>query len=340
MGSSDYVAVLHAALNKRDFAEALRTLERAGVGREQVVAHRDRKGWKRPSVLTVVLGGLPEEKRPWPEEWEALARRVLELVTPADLLTRKNRIATATTALDEEFVTAMVEKCMGEPEFTEEARLKVLEGVVLNPWPALAAMLVDGLDPSLFCRRRFLRVAIEQGRTAVFMVLADALSDDQLLHCRGKDTLLHTACAKHAWEIVEVLLNRTPEALTIAGRGGEGAIHQPYREPPLDLWRRIVEGTPEELLLHKDKETKRTILHRTVHMFKTEHLEVLIVYFPHSGRKLRCKTGETALQLAQKKAEGKLKVRTVRNRDDVVVDGLAMVEILGVGAMTKAAGVR
>lgn len=333
------MAILFHALDKKDYTKALRTLKRSRVGRKEVVAHRDAKGWKRPSALTVVLSGLPEQKRPWPAEWEELVREVLTLVRPADLLKRRNRIAKAASVLDEEVVTLMVEKCMGAPEFTVEARLKVLAAVVRQPWPALATLLAQSLEAWRFCGRRYVREAITCRQTAVFKVLAAALSNEQLLACHGKDTLLHEAWASHLWEVAELLLDRTPEALAVPGKRGEGVIHRAYRAPPLELWRRAVEGTPEELLLLRSKQNKQTILHKAVRLFTADHVGVLAVSFPLSARNLRNSSGETALQLAQRKADGKLRSRIIRDIEAEVEDALAMIHILGVGTATKAAGV-
>jgi len=329
--------LLFKSAKRKRFDYVWRFLETKGASREELLQPVAMREDRRNTVLGTMFGGRPCRERPWADDWVKAAGLVLDIVAPDDLLVPVNWVAHAAQLREERIVELMLEKCIHAPEFTVDAKLAVLENVVSNEWPTVAAMLVETLDPALLVEERFLRWPIQcgSGNTDTFKVIADVVTDEQLLACPGKQSLLGTACNSSRWTVARMLLDRTPEALLTASRIGP-VINVFCQPPPLDVWQRIVDGTPEELLLYQGYR-KRTILHKVARDFSVDHYSVLAVRIPPSVRAMIDTKGRSPLDVAVKRARGEVEPHYGEDKEQFIADGEAIASLLRVGSVTKAA---
>jgi hypothetical protein len=332
-------AELFVLVDQEDYEEVLRLLDK-GVEGQQLVAVVPARG---ESVLVRMFTTFVTRYHPAIEAWRASCRRMISLVEGGDLLRPKNLLVCLVDRWQPELLRVAVDRCLLTPEFTQSERLKVLERVAsISDWHGIALSLLEGLDTASFSMWPFLSRAIQYGNEELFAALAGMLSDTQLLEMNPSSPLLVKACGFLRWKTVELLLNRIPEGLLQTNDQGLGAIHSMIVIPPIDLWRRIVDGTPDGQFSTVLKGERKTILLRAAHDYDAEHVAALVARL-YPPREEHRDLWQEARDLAERRASGRLFFSMgldERNRVDQTAyrqEGEAIAEMLSVGRATKAA---
>jgi len=332
---------------------------------EQHLVPREPAG--RAHYFLSCLGSMERRHSGPMDDWMATCKRLASLLSVETMLADQgdSRIYVNVTARSKalEFATAMAERCLDSPLFSRDAKLRLVFVAVTERHNRLACLLAADLGASSLLEvqegnlKRTLAIggsfgnpcsalekAMQPGCTA-FAPLSAMLSDDELLKARGSTnaSFLHTAYADGCWEAMITLLDRLPEMAALEDQRGVPAIAQPVgRPPPLELYRRLVQATPPELLLRQGI-GGGTALHRAVNLFAPGYVEALLQHMPVKGRAIANNNGLTALDIAEQRYDGTIRHRRLAQATGEYesrpyqADGLPIIEMLAVGRMTKAA---
>jgi len=334
--NDEHVGNLCTAVLQMDFNEIERALDAGMVGRESLVGTNIGR-----TLLVLIFKLHGSEKKPWEEDCARATERLVGVLTAADaielLLDFKQHSATEMAML------LLFEKCIDAPEFTEGAAMGVFERAVAFHWDNIARRLADRLDPAVLATTNCLRQAITHRREELQFFIAARLSDEQLSSYPG-DPLLYTASAYGQWSFAELLLDRIPEAYFGSAFDKKAeAVLRLDDAPPVWLWRRIVELSPDELfVLEKDAELSSgisAIIHKVVKVYDAGHLSVIMKRMSPFGIDLQCATWKLAHLYARQRASGALRGGEGVDTESFAAEGKAMVELMAVGRVTKGAAV-
>lgn len=197
--------------------------------------------------------------------------------------------------------------------FNGEVRKDLLMTAMLKRWVRATATLVAGIDSFLVCRPEFLKLPIIHNCQETLEVLLDNLPSVRITAMSSQ--LLATAIRQLKFDIANLIIDRFPDALRIpvttldyymgAIHAGEHHDHSFARVPPIALWRKMVEGTPDGLLLLQLDGSKETILHIAARLFYLKYVEVLLARFTPAVCSLKNAKGLTATDVAKRRKAGK-----------------------------------
>jgi len=343
-------AIFDALRVPEKFAAALELLGSAALHREDVLVMREEGAYKR-SILEILCTsrefGLDGRR----DEWAAAARRVAALLTVDDVLARaqlwRSHLTMATSCGSEDWAVAMAERCLGSPLFTKEHQQDVIRAATTAAMVELAELLATNMDPSALLEGDCngdccLSLALKRSDGVCFQPIAQQIPEDLLLQYRadkrGK-TVLHLAASLLRWEAVDFLVERVPELAAEEGAACLAAVNPDMTSPapPIEVYVKLVQATPVELLMRPMGYWGQTALHAAVGSYWMPHVEALLQHLPPEAKAIQDSSGSTALDVAEQRARGAVPYRDRYGQERFNAEGAAMAALLAMGRMTKAA---
>jgi len=344
MSEDAYASALQEGLLTMQLTDAVRVLRDPRLRAEHVTF----------MVLTRI-GQLEEASHEDRDGWVEVSKRIATMLSVEETLQpckeKQSRLEFATLAGAGELSLAMAENCIASPLFTKELQIKVILAAITARLDILVRFLARELGPAALLkekrsRRRGSKTTKSKEPDCVFEkalqdnnncfgALAEAFTDAELIEADAawKIPLLHLACRRQCWRAVRVLLDRLPELPSIPGPDGRPALLEVGQQAPPEVYRQLVEGTPEELLLCQNEQGD-TALHIAVSGFPLCYVKILLERIPPDVKAIQNQRKFTPLDLAQRRSKGQphrgLPVQVRR-------DGAAIVALLAAGRLTKGA---
>lgn len=136
------------------------------------------------------------------------------------------------------------------------------------------------------------------------MVLKEAIPELSMTVDLSNTTALHTAAAQGHIEIVNFLLDKGSNLITISKSNGKTALHSAARNGHVEVVRALLNREPE-IAMRIDKKGQ-TALHMAVKGQNLELVEELVKSFPSFTNSVDTK-GNTALHIATRKGRAQVK---------------------------------